>query len=105
MTNLNYLYNPDAVKDIFHKNYFVDKKLGFRVIERGIVLPHKTISVTDRRRRAWGAGGIVDSEGEYIRETHVAASVGEPYTPPPHRILNTAPKPSFISDFFSMFGG
>ena len=44
MVNLDYLYNPAAAKPIFDKNYFVDKKLGFQVIEKGTMLPHKTFT-------------------------------------------------------------
>ena len=41
MINLDYLYNPDAAKNILNKNYFVDKKLGFKIIEKGTILPHR----------------------------------------------------------------
>ena len=102
MTNLDYLYNPDAVKDKFDKNYFVDKKLGFSVIERGTVLPHKTISDTDPKRQVWGAGGIVDSQGEYIKGTHVAFHVGEPYTP--HCIQHSSETVIYLGMFFPVWG-
>ena len=41
MVNLDYLYNPAAAKKYFDKNYFIDKKLGFSVIENGMILPYK----------------------------------------------------------------
>ena len=100
MTNLNYLYNPDAVKDIFHKNYFVDKKLGFRVIERGTVLPHKV----NPGKFNWGKGGIVDSEGEYIRGTHVSAGVGESYTPHPQDIKYSSETVIYLGLFINTWG-
>ena len=43
MVNVDYLYNPDDIKDTLDKNHFVDKKLGFQIIEHGIILPHKKI--------------------------------------------------------------
>lgn len=47
MTNLDYLYNPEAARKSFGKNHFADKKLHFRIIERGTVLPHKNMYVCD----------------------------------------------------------
>ena len=32
MVNLDYLYNPEAAKPYFNKDYFLEKKLGFQVI-------------------------------------------------------------------------
>jgi len=81
MVNLNYLCNPDAVKDIFTKNYFVDQKLGFSIIENGTVLPHKKISAKEVIRRIWGAGGIVNSKGKFIKRSAVRQGLGEAYTP------------------------
>lgn len=101
MANLDYLYNPDAVKDKFDRNYFVDKKLGFSVIERGTVLPHKNTAPPGQW--SWGAGGIVDSQGEYIKGSHVASSVGESYTPPP-TASGTAPKRSSILGCLTTYG-
>ena len=77
MTNLDYLYNPDAVKDKFDRNYFVDKKLGFSVIERGTVLPHKV----NPGKFNWGKGGIVDSKNNYIKDSFVNNAAGAAYTP------------------------
>ena len=43
MLNLDYLYNPNsnAAKRARTKNFLVDKKLGFSVIENGTILPKK----------------------------------------------------------------
>ena len=65
MVNLDYLYNPAAAKPIFDKNYFVDKKLGFQVIEKGTMLPHKDVYVNGKW--TWGKGGIVDSNGNFVQ--------------------------------------
>ena len=80
MVNLDYLYNPDAAKPYVDKNFFVDKKLGFQVIEHGTILPHKDSMVNGKW--TWGNGGIVDGNGEYIKSTHVNSSAGSSYTPP-----------------------
>ena len=87
MVNLDYLYNPDAAKKALNRNYFSDKKLGFQVIENGTILPYKDV-IVDGKRRVWGYGGIVDSNGEYIKSSHVRGDLGASYTPPP-RINST----------------
>ena len=62
MVNIDYLYNPAAAKPRFAKDYFVDKKLGFQVIENGTILPHRYTG-DDGKRGIHGYGGIVDGEG------------------------------------------
>ena len=79
MDNFDYLYNPDAAKDRFSKNYFVDKKLHFRIIERGTILPHKDMCVNGKS--TWGFGGITDKRGEFIKSSFVHSGVGSAYTP------------------------
>ena len=78
MTNLDYLYNPDAAKDICD-NHFVDKKLSFQVIERGTILPNHYKQINGKTSDIFG--GIVDGKGEYIRGSHVYHSIGSAYTP------------------------
>lgn len=80
MVNLDYLYNPEAAKPIFNKNYFVDKKLGFQVIKHGTILPHKDVMVNGRW--TFGSGGIIDENENYIRSSHVQSNVAKCYTPP-----------------------
>lgn len=83
MTNLDYLCNPDAVKERFDENYFVDKQLGFSVIENGTILPHKEVQIV----KGWSwknqFGGILDGNGEYVKGSHVASSIHGAYEPPP----------------------
>ena len=81
MVNLDYLYNPAAAKPIFDKNHFVDKKLGFQVIERGTIIPHKNVS--DNGKWTWGKGGIINSNGEFIKDS--VFGVKETYTLPQNR--------------------
>ena len=98
MVNLDYLYNPETAKPSFDKNYFVDKKLSFQVIENGIVLPSKWVSPGKF------ASGIVNSEGKNIQGTFVHRGVGIDYTPPQNQ-FNIDPKLQFISARFMTFGG
>ena len=80
MTNINYLYNPDVAKDFFQeKNYFVDKKLNFKIIERGTILPHKHMYINGEW--TWGFGGIVDSRNEFVKSSAVLNGAGAAYTP------------------------
>ena len=80
MTNFDYLYNPAAAKPLFDKNYFVDKKLGFQVIEHGTILPHEDNGLGGLK----GAlGGIVDSEGKFFGNSFVIGTTADAkYTPP-----------------------
>ena len=68
MTNLDYLYNPAAAKNAFARDFFLDKKLGFSVIENGVILPHKDAGLV-------GAfGGIVDGNGKYVMSSFIKRS-------------------------------
>ena len=80
MVNLDYLYNPDRAKPFFDKNYFLDKKLGFQVIENGTILPHKKVSIPGKWH--FGLGGIVDSQSNYIKDSSLHHGIGGAYTPP-----------------------
>ena len=102
MVNIDYLYNPKAAKPYFDKNYFVDKKLGFQVIENGMILPHKKSNLPGAH--AWGLGGIVDSEDNYIGSSAIITTTADRKYTPPQSQFNTALKPSFTSECFSLFG-
>ena len=80
MTNVDYLYNPKFAKDALRKDYFIDKKLSFRTIENGMILPHKTVDMSS----GWncGLGGIVDGNGKYVKSSHMYISDSGIYTPP-----------------------
>lgn len=80
MINLDYLYNPNAAKGLIDKNYFIDKKLGFQVIEHGMILP-PTVLLQNNVRKSF-AGGVVDGNGEYIKESSIHYGIGAKYTPP-----------------------
>ena len=82
MVNPDYLYDPEAAKPYFAKNYFIDKKLSFQVIENGTILPHTIMP--ERGNGFWSKnlGGIANIKGEFIKESYVHCGVGDIYTPP-----------------------
>ena len=103
MVNLDYLYNPTAVKKIFNENYFVDKKLGFQVIEDGMILPHKKTKI--KGQWSWGAGGcIVDSAGKFIPTTSAKTEVGKSYTPSQESIMHVNETVIYLGFFFHVWG-
>lgn len=79
MTNLDYLYDKAAAQKFFGKNHFADKKLHFKIIERGTILPHKHLFVNGNW--TWGFGGIVDRRGEFVKNSFVHEGTGAAYTP------------------------
>ena len=101
MINLDHLYNKDAVADFFGKNYFVDKKLHFQIIERGTLLPHKEVFVNGRW--TWGFGGIVDRKGEFIKNSFVHYGVGGAYTPT-EEIQRSPQTVVYLGMFFDVWG-
>ncbi|MBQ3443268.1 MAG: hypothetical protein IJG33_08490 [Selenomonadaceae bacterium] len=106
MVNIDYLYNPEAVREIIYKNYFVDKKLGFIVIENGTILPQRYTDDNGKRiPNFYGVGGIADSQGKFVTSSFINNSgAGGVYIPPPNQ-FNTARKPLFILLCFIMCGG
>ena len=87
MTNIDYLYNSDAARATFDKNYFVYKNLGLRIIERGMIVPYVLVRNDDKR--VWEFGGVVDGNGKFIKssvgkfgaETVYTPQVDVPYVP------------------------
>ena len=76
MTNFDYLYNPNAAKRFFGKNHFVDEKLGFQVIENGMILPCRYFPNEPKV-----GGGVVNGEGLIIDGTFVHRRAHIAYTP------------------------
>ena len=80
MTNIDRLYNKNAAKRFFGKDFFLDKKLGFQVIEQGTILPHKKWGMTERTN--WiGFGGIEDNRGNLVKESFPLYGTLDPYKP------------------------
>ena len=77
MTNINYLYDPPAAAEFFGKNHFVDKTLGFKLIEHGTILPHtKTADYN-----WWGICGVVDRQGHLHADNSSMQVRGGLYAP------------------------
>lgn len=102
MVNLDYLYNPVAVKNLFDKNYFVDKELSFSVIKHGTILPHKDVYVDGKW--TWGKGGIIDSDGKFIKSSHVKSNVGEGYNPALKSIQHSSETVIYLGLFYPVWG-
>lgn len=105
MLNLDYLYNPNsnAAKRARTKNFLVDKKLGFSVIENGTILPQKTTPLGGLK----GAlGGIVNSKGKYIGKSFVKDSfkVSRAYVPSSESIQHRAETVIYIGMFYPVWG-
>ena len=79
MTNIDYLYNRDTVKDTFDQNYFAYKNLGFRIIERGMIVPY--VNIGDDDKRVWEFGGVVDGNGKFIKSSVGKFGAETVYTP------------------------
>lgn len=101
MTNLDYLYNKDATKGIFDKNRFIDKKLHFRIIEHGTVIPHKHMYVNGQW--TWGFGGIVDSKNNFVKGSAVGEGGGAVYTPT-EEIKHNPATVIYIGLFYPVWG-
>ena len=61
MVNFDYLYNKDFYGDKLYTNCLYDKKLHFKIIQNGTVLPYKPPISTP-----WGFGGIIDAKRNFI---------------------------------------
>ncbi len=74
MNNYDGLYVQSHEKNLL-QNHFADKNLNFKIVENGIILPHKDLPDTV------GFGGIVDSRGKFVEESFVHTGVEGAYTP------------------------
>ncbi|MBO4780264.1 MAG: glycosyltransferase family 61 protein, partial [Selenomonadaceae bacterium] len=102
MVNFEYLYNPAAARDSFKLDYFLDKKLGFQVIEHGTILPHKKFT---RPNGTWhfGLGGIVDTNGKYISGSEMHRGTGGAYVPP-ESIKQSSETVIYLGMFYRVWG-
>ena len=104
MVNLDYLYNPDAAKKFFDKNYFVDRKLGFKIIEHGMILPHKK-TIEGQPKNSWGFGGIVDGDGNYVKSSFISeSSTGGFYALQPETIQYRPETVIYLTMFYNIWG-
>lgn len=101
MNNFDGLYNKDYYGERLYKNHSSDKRLYFRIIENGTILPHKDLRVNGQW--TWGFGGIVDSKGDYIKSSFINGGAGAPYTPEEEVIFSPATV-IYLGMFFGVWG-
>ncbi|MBQ9441574.1 MAG: glycosyltransferase family 61 protein [Selenomonadaceae bacterium] len=75
MTNYDSLYKKNYYGEKLFENHFSKKELGFQIIENGTILPYKPLE------NSVGLGGIVDAEGNFIKESFIHRGAGNSYTP------------------------
>lgn len=97
MVNYDYLYNKEYYGDKLYKEHFSDKKLHFKIIENGTVLPHRNLTVNGQW--SWGVGGVVDDNNEFIPSSFVHNGVGDAYTP--NEEIKYSPETVIYSGMFS----
>lgn len=102
MTNIDYLYNKDAAKDVFGKNYFIDKKLHFKIIERGTILPHKHMYINGQW--TWGFGGIVDSKNNFVKSSSIGETGGQAAYTPTEEIQHSSETVVYLGLFYPVWG-
>ncbi|MBQ7631033.1 MAG: hypothetical protein IJS81_12615 [Selenomonadaceae bacterium] len=77
MVNYDGLYNKDFYREEIQANHFYDKKLHFKIIDNGTILPHKML----KGAWNWGFGGIVDEKNNFIKSSFEVTGWGGAYTP------------------------
>ena len=75
MVKCDYLYKPETFIEKINKNHLSNKKLNFKIIDNGTILPHKNVPGTV------GFGGITDNEGNFLEESFVHHGIKGVYTP------------------------
>lgn len=102
MTNFNCLYNPAAAKNNFARDFFLDKELGFSVIEDGLILPHKD---APPRGLLGALGGIVDATGTYVKSSFVKRSkIGRSYPAAPESIKHSDETVVYFGFYYPIWG-
>lgn len=76
MVNFDYLYNKDYYGETLYTNRLYEKKLHFKIIENGTVLPYKPPISTP-----WGFGGIIDAKRNFVEGSFVVRDGSKAYTP------------------------
>ncbi|MBQ7475772.1 MAG: DUF563 domain-containing protein [Selenomonadaceae bacterium] len=100
MVNYDGLYNREFFGDKLNETHFSDKKLHFRIIENGTILPHLDL---DGRLGLNGFGGIIDGKGNFVEGTSVHEGIGDVYTP--NEDLRISPETViFLGTFNSVWG-
>ena len=85
MINYDGLYNKDFFGEKLNANNLYDKKLHFKVIENGTILPHKAVP-----NISFGVGGIIDAKRNFVKGSVVINGCEGPYTPTEEIICSPA---------------
>ena len=100
MINYDGLYNKDFYGDkLKPKNHFWDKKLHFRIIKDGTILPHTALN----GKWNWGFGGIVDEKNNFVNGSFVHNGIGGAYTPN-EEIKTVQETVVYLGMFFNVWG-
>ena len=99
MINYDGLYNKEYFGEQLKENHFYDKKLHFRIIENGTILPHKALT----GHWNWGFGGIVDEKNNYIESSFLIGNRGGAYTPN-EEIMYSPETVIYLGMFFYVWG-
>ena len=102
MVDLDYLYNPNAAHKAFKRNFFIDKELGFSVIENGVILPHRD---TPPGGLVGALGGIADSDGNYVMSSFVKHSkINRNYPVTPESLKRSDKTVVYLGFYFPTWG-
>lgn len=77
MVNYDGLYNKESFGNKLTENHFSDKKLHFRIIENGTILPNKRVAGTNMQ----GFDGLVNEKNEFVKRSALYFGTGGAYTP------------------------
>ena len=78
--NENFIHPKIVMKN---RNHFLEKKLDFKVIENGTILPYKSVPTTSKNFWQRHRGGIVNNNGTFVKGSAIYETyTDKDYTPP-----------------------
>lgn len=101
MVNYDGLYNKEYFGDKLNFNHFSTKKLHFKIIENGTILPYKLIHANGI---SVPLGGLIDGNENLVKDTLVHEGIGEVYTPN-EEVLNSPETVIFLGTIHYGMGG
>lgn len=96
MTNYDFLYDKTFFGDRLDQNHYSPKKLNFRIIHNGTVLPHMNVDGTN------GFGGILDENGNFVDGTFLHRNTGGAYAP--NFVVNSNETVVYLGMIVSIWG-
>lgn len=107
MVNLDYLYNNNdaEINRLFNVERLVNKKLGFKVIENGMILPIKSFSGKVAGLRGVH-GGIIDNNQKFVSSSFVTfrTDASYPIPPAPESIMHRSETVVYLGMFYPVWG-